>query len=104
MEREHRKVTLKTPIEAHGKPYEYLVIRKPRVKELRATAGAIDDIDRSARLLAACAGIPVSSIDQMEVDDFTACNEALQEMLPRDPAETPLESLPESSRETGLEP
>jgi len=102
MEREHRRVTLKTPIEAHGKTYEHLVIRKPRVKELRATAGAIDDIDRSARLLSACAGVPVSSVDQMEIDDFTACNEALQEMLPQQPAETQPESLSESSQQTGL--
>jgi hypothetical protein len=77
-------VTLKTPVEVGGKTIREVTVTKPRVRELRLAGEAAKDkggIEETRQLLAQCTGIIPADLDAFEVDDFTACAEALQGLM-----------------------
>jgi len=73
-------VKWQVPIEAHGEPLSELTLRRPTVQEVRAIKALpykIDkgedvslDMDVAAKYIAVCAGIPPSSVNQLDLSDL----------------------------------
>lgn len=73
---------LNVPINAHGEELQALQIRRPTTQEVRAIKALpykIDknedvslDMDVACKYLAVCAGIPQSSVDQLDLADLNA--------------------------------
>ena len=73
---------LQVAIEAHGEPLTQLNLRRPTVQEVRAIKALpykIDkneevslDMDVAAKYIAVCAGIPPSSVNQLDLADLNA--------------------------------
>ncbi|AOE64219.1 phage tail assembly protein [Pseudomonas corrugata] len=80
-------VTLRVAIEAHGEPLNELTLRRPTVQEVRAIKALpykIDkseevslDMDVAAKYIAVCAGIPPSSVNQLDLADLNALSWAV---------------------------
>lgn len=64
-------IKLKHPIKANGEALEKLTLDDPRVKHLRATSGAKDEVERVCLLLGELAGLAPSAVDQIHMHDFT---------------------------------
>ncbi|MNC69455.1 hypothetical protein D3C75_1201460 [compost metagenome] len=69
-------------IEAHGEPLASLTLRRPTVQEVRAIKAlpykigkdeeVTLDMDVAAKYIAVCAGIPPSSVNQLDLADLNA--------------------------------
>lgn len=80
-------VKLQVAIEAHGEPVTELHLRRPTVQEVRAIKSLpykIDkneevslDMDVAAKYIAVCAGIPSSSVNQLDLSDLNALSWAV---------------------------
>jgi hypothetical protein len=80
-------VKLQVAIEAHGDPVTELTMRRPTVQEVRAIKALpykIDkneevslDMDVAAKYIAVCAGIPPSSVNQLDLADLNALSWAV---------------------------
>jgi len=80
-------VSLRVTIEAHGEPLNELTLRRPTVQEVRAIKALpykIDkseevslDMDVAAKYIAVCAGIPPSSVNQLDLADLNALSWAV---------------------------
>lgn len=80
-------VKLQVAIEAHGEPMTELTLRRPTVQEVRAIKALpyrIDkneevglDMDVAAKYIAVCAGIPPSSVNQLDLADLNALSWAV---------------------------
>ena len=80
-------VKLQVAIEAHGEPVTELTMRRPTVQEVRAIKALpykIDkneevslDMDVAAKYIAVCAGIPPSSVNQLDLADLNALSWAV---------------------------
>jgi hypothetical protein len=80
-------VKLQVAIEAHGEPVTELTMRRPTVQEVRAIKSLpykIDkneevslDMDVAAKYIAVCAGIPPSSVNQLDLSDLNALSWAV---------------------------
>jgi hypothetical protein len=80
-------VKLQVAIEAHGEPLTELTLRRPTVQEVRAIKALpyrIDkneevglDMDVAAKYIAVCAGIPPSSVNQLDLVDLNALSWAV---------------------------
>ncbi|MFG0828766.1 phage tail assembly protein [Pseudomonas sp. CJQ_7] len=75
---------LSAPIEAHGESMQELTLRRPTVQEVRtikALPYRIDkseevtlDMDVAAKYIAVCAGIPPSSVNQLDLSDLNTAS------------------------------
>lgn len=73
-------LNLSAPIQAHGLEVSVLELRRPTVVEVRAIKAlpykmdkdeAVTlDMDVAAKYIAVCAGIPPSSVNQMDLSDL----------------------------------
>jgi len=73
-------VKLQVPIEAHGEQLNGLTLRRPTVTEVRAIKAlpyrigkdeeVSLDMDVAAKYIAVCAGIPPSSVNQLDLADL----------------------------------
>lgn len=73
-------IKLAQPIEAHGEQLTELTLRRPTVQEVRAIKAMpykLDknedvylDMDVAAKYIAVCAGIPPSSVNQLDLSDL----------------------------------
>jgi len=80
-------VKLQVAIEAHGEMVTELTMRRPTVQEVRAIKALpykIDkneevtlDMDVSAKYIAVCAGIPPSSVNQLDLADLNSLSWAV---------------------------
>ncbi|WP_434590070.1 phage tail assembly protein [Pseudomonas sp. R4-83] len=80
-------VKLQVAIEAHGEPLTELTMRRPTVQEVRAIKALpykIDkneevslDMDVAAKYIAVCAGIPPSSVNQLDLADLNSLSWAV---------------------------
>ncbi|MGC5702348.1 phage tail assembly protein [Pseudomonas sp. NFXW11] len=80
-------IKLQVPIEAHGEPLAELSLRRPTVQEVRAIKALpykIDkseevslDMDIAAKYIAVCAGIPPSSVNQLDLVDLNTLSWAV---------------------------
>ncbi|WP_339521834.1 phage tail assembly protein [Pseudomonas sp. EL_65y_Pfl2_R96] len=78
---------LQIAIEAHGEPMTEITLRRPTVQEVRAIKSLpykIDkneevslDMDVAAKYIAVCAGIPPSSVNQLDLSDLNALSWAV---------------------------
>lgn len=77
-------IKLDQPIEAHGEQVSELTVRRPTVQEVRAIKAmpykigkdeeVTLDTEVAAKYIAVCAGIPPSSVNQLDLADFnTLC-------------------------------
>lgn len=74
--------TLAAPIDAHGETITELTLRRPTVAEARAIKSLpykIDknedvslDLDVAAKFIAVCAGVPPSSVNQLDLADLNS--------------------------------
>lgn len=75
-------IKLSSPIQAHGEQLTELVLRRPTSKEARAIKAlpyrmGMDesisiDLDVAAKYIVECAGIPASSVDQLDLADLNS--------------------------------
>lgn len=75
-------IKLDQPIEAHGEQLTELTLRRPTVQEVRAIKAMpykLDknedvslDMDVVAKYIAVCAGIPPSSVNQLDLSDLNS--------------------------------
>jgi|SRR5450830_1019362 len=80
-------IKLSAPIDAHGEQLTELTLRRPTVQEVRAIKSLpykIDknedvslDLDVSAKYIAVCAGIPPSSVNQLDLSDLNSLSWAV---------------------------
>lgn len=80
-------VKLQVAIEAHGEQVTELTLRRPTVQEVRAIKalpykiGKDEDVsldmDVSAKYIAVCAGIPPSSVNQLDLADLNSLSWAV---------------------------
>ncbi|UFH49928.1 phage tail assembly protein [Pseudomonas sp. KNUC1026] len=68
-------IALNTPIQAHGETLTELTLRRPTAKEalpykIDADQAVSLDLDVAAKYIAACAEIPPSSVDQLDLADL----------------------------------
>lgn len=80
-------IKLSQPIEAHGEQLSELTLRRPTVQEVRAikslpykidkTEDVSLDLDVAAKYIAVCAGIPPSSVNQLDLSDFNSLSWAI---------------------------
>jgi len=80
-------IKLNVPIEAHGEQLAELTLRRPTVQEVRtikALPYKIDksedvslDMDVAAKYIAVCAGIPPSSVNQLDLSDLNTLSWAV---------------------------
>ncbi|QXH53204.1 phage tail assembly protein [Pseudomonas fakonensis] len=80
-------IELSTPIQAHGEQLTELALRRPTTRECRQI-GQLPyriekdesvglNLDVAAKYIVVCAGIPGSSVDQLDVTDLNAAAWAL---------------------------
>lgn len=79
-------VTLKYPIKANGQVLEELTLERPRVKHLKAADGAKGEMEKTALLISELAGIPPSSVDQIDAADFAQLAEVIGGFFEQRPA------------------
>lgn len=75
-------IKLQVAIEAHGEPLTTLTLRRPTTTEARAIKvlpykiGKDEevslDLDAAAKYIAVCAGIPPSSVNQLDLADLNS--------------------------------
>jgi hypothetical protein len=75
-------IQLQAAIDAHGEPLTTLTLRRPTVLEVRAIKAlpykigkdeeVTLDMDVAAKYIAVCAGIPPSSVNQLDLADLNA--------------------------------
>lgn len=80
-------VKLQVAIEAHGESLDELTLRRPTVQEVRSIKALpyrIDkseevslDMDVAAKYIAVCAGIPPSSVNQLDLADLNGLSWAV---------------------------
>jgi len=74
-------VTLQVPIEAQGEQLTVLNLRRPTVQEVRAIKALPYKIDKNeevtAKYIAVCAGIPPSSVNQLDLSDLNTLSWAI---------------------------
>ncbi len=63
-------IILKHPILVDGEEVTKLVLERPKIKHLKSTDGVSGDIAKVAALVSEMAGIPPSSVDQIDAEDF----------------------------------
>lgn len=80
MDRDQKTVTLRHPIEVDGAERSEIAIREPCPKDLEAMDRGKGEVQKANLLLAACAGIPVTSVHKMRMVDYQACMEALESL------------------------
>lgn len=73
---ENVTVQLSYPIKAHGETLLALTLRRPKVGDLRAVDG-LGDMGKLAKLIERCAGIPATSVDQIDAVDVAALGEVI---------------------------
>lgn len=76
------RIVLRKPITAHGAEVTELIVRKPAPEvarqigslPYRITQDQLPDINvpAAAQFISKCAGIPPSSVDQLDIFDFNA--------------------------------
>lgn len=69
-------VKLTDPVQAHGREITELTFRRPVAKDLRAFDKG-GEIAGMIELIASLTGLPVSTIESLSVQDFTACSEVV---------------------------
>lgn len=75
-------IDLEHPIEANGEQLAKLTIgRRPTVADLKAMDGQKGEVAKTSALLAKLAGVPPSSIDQMDAGDFMRAGEVVEGFL-----------------------
>lgn len=80
-------IKLAIPIKAHDEELTELTLRRPTVQEVRAIKSLpykIDqndevslDMDASAKYIAVCAGIPPTSVNQLDLSDLHTASWAI---------------------------
>lgn len=80
-------VKLSAAIDAHGEPVTELTLRRPTVQEVRAIKAlpykigkdeeVSLDMDVAAKYIAVCAGIPSSSVNQLDLADLNSLSWAV---------------------------
>ncbi|MFL1501155.1 phage tail assembly protein [Pseudomonas sp. O64] len=80
-------VKLSAAIDAHGEPVTELTLRRPTVQEVRAIKAlpykigkdeeVSLDMDVAAKYIAVCAGIPTSSVNQLDLADLNSLSWAV---------------------------
>ncbi|HLJ63258.1 MAG TPA: phage tail assembly protein [Stellaceae bacterium] len=78
-------VSLFYPITVAGSEVRALKLHRPKVKQLRTLAGYESGIDRSVALISIVAGIPPSSVDELDGRDFNTLSGALADFLSGSP-------------------
>lgn len=79
---EQIKITLTTPIQAHGETLTELALNVPiRAKALRRMDEAKGDFGKACALIEHCAAIPASSVDELDARDLQRASEALAPFL-----------------------
>lgn len=76
---------LKHPVEYEGETIEFVSLRRPRVRDLRALEAkkGEGDIAQSIAMIAAVTGMPEGVVDEMDAEDYTILSERIADFFPR---------------------
>ena len=82
-----RTVRLSGPIRWDGREITEVTIAKPKVKDLKRMnaqlEGIEDDLEQGIAMAAALTGLPVTAIEELDTDDFTAISEVIAGFFPQ---------------------
>ena len=88
-------ITLNSPITFKRGDQEMtvkeLTLRKVKVKDMKVAEAEREkgsQFTASVALLASVTGLPIEAIEELDADDFTAVEVAMQPFLPKPPLET----------------
>jgi hypothetical protein len=70
-------VELSEPIEVFGEIKTELVVQRAKVKHLKAVPDGASQIRVGIELVAACANIPPSALDEVSLEDFEKLSKAI---------------------------
>ena len=76
-----KTVALQYPIEANGETLTSLTLRRPKMGDMKAMDGVTGDVARQAALIGALAGIPPSSVDELDGEDFMTISSAVADFF-----------------------
>lgn len=71
------EIKLSAPILVDGRSVTVLRLRRPKARDLRVIKNMLDQMSGMLDLAAACADVPPSSIDQLELPDTNAVLEVI---------------------------
>ena len=75
------RIELAVPLAVDGNTLTELVIRRPKVRDLRTleevTQGKSSQLDQGAALLSLLAGIPETAVEEMDATDFARASEVI---------------------------
>lgn len=79
------KYELKHPIEIKAEKSDKVIdtltvleLRRPKGKHLKAMDKVLGENAKTLALIAVCAGVPVSSFDELDAEDFVALGEIVE--------------------------
>lgn len=75
-------LTLRGPEGERQEILSEVTFRRIKAKDLRATDDFAGDVAKSIALLSKSTGLPVAQIDELDVEDFVALSEVLEDFLP----------------------
>jgi len=82
-----KTVTLSDPVTWDGQMITEVVIKKPKVKDVRrlqaALEGVEDRFEQGVIMASQLSGIPAEAFDEFDFDDFTAVSEAFSAFFPQ---------------------
>lgn len=75
------EIKLKVSIKVDGSDRDVLTLRRPVARDLRAVRNGASGMDFVLDLAAACADVPPSSIDQLDIEDAMHVSEVVSGFL-----------------------
>lgn len=82
-----KTITLSDPVKWDGQTITEVVIKKPKLKDVRklqaALAGVEDRLDQGAIMVSQLTGIPAAAFEDVDFDDFTEISEACGAFFPQ---------------------
>lgn len=85
--RAHKIIPLCAPILHDDKEITQVMLRRPKVKDLKrlnaALDGVTDQLDQGIVLAATLTGLPVEVIEELDADDFTTISEVIADFFPQ---------------------
>lgn len=81
-----KKITLSFTIQHDGREIGEIILRRPKVKDLRSVTDAdSDQLSQGVAIAAVLSGLPAEAIEELDAEDFTAISEVIADFFPKGP-------------------
>ena len=82
-----KTITLADPVEWDGKTITEVVVRKPKLKDVREMQAALEDLenglDQGVIVASQLTGVPGEAFEEFDFEDFTRISEACGDFFPQ---------------------